>query len=126
MHLSPLLPPSCTSSFLTHPVSPADRHQCPSVPRVDRFSLCRWNDEGETYYFAFYYWNAAQVEGLTNFDSKKRFWSINRCYTPGMSRQGAVIWTGDIGVDWNSLEQQPGTMLNWGLAGVGSVSTSSV
>jgi alpha-glucosidase len=55
-----------------------------------------WNDEGETYYFAFYYWNLAQVEGLAKFDKKKRFWTINRSYSPGMSRMGAVIWTGCV------------------------------
>ena len=72
-----------------------------------------WNDEGETFYFAFHYWNMAQIEGLTKFNPTKRFWSIDRSYTIGMSRLGAVIWTGDINVAWDALAQQPGTMLNW-------------
>ena len=55
----------------------------------------------------------AQIEGLTKFNPTKRFWSIDRSYTIGMSRLGAVIWTGDISVAWDALAQQPGTMLNW-------------
>jgi len=84
-----------------------------------------WNDEGETYYFAFYYWNLAQQGGLAKFDKKKRFWTINRSYSAGMSRMGAVIWTGDIPVAWEALAQQPGYVLNWHMAGVGFVTCDS-
>ena len=38
-----------------------------------------------------------------------------------MSRLGAVVWTGDVSTTWDALSTQPGTMLNWGLAGVGLV-----
>ena len=84
-----------------------------------------WNDEGETYYFAFYYWNLAQVAGLATYDSKKRFWTINRSYSLGMSRLGAVIWSGDIQVSWDSLVNQPGYVLNWHMAGVGYITCDS-
>ena len=50
-----------------------------------------------------------------------RFWSINRAYTPGISRLGAVIWTGDIPVSWDSLANQPGYILNWHMAGAGFI-----
>lgn len=80
-----------------------------------------WNDEGETMYFTFHWWNVAQVQALTAYNSTKRFFTINRAYTPGMQRLGAAIWTGDIQVSWQALSQQPGLLLNWGLAGAGYV-----
>eukprot|EP00299_Pterocystis_sp_00344_P019732 c9762_g1_i1.p1 GENE.c9762_g1_i1~~c9762_g1_i1.p1 ORF type:complete len:894 (-),score=194.25 c9762_g1_i1:20-2701(-) len=76
-----------------------------------------WNDEGETFYFAFHWWNMAQLEGLSKFDAKKRFFTINRSYTPGMQRIAATQWTGDIIKSWQSMQQQPGYVINWGLAG---------
>lgn len=80
-----------------------------------------WNDEGETYYFAFHYWNVAEVSTQTKHSPDKRFWSINRAFTLGMQRIAATTWTGDIGVSWDSLQNQPGYMLNWGLAGTNFV-----
>jgi alpha-glucosidase (family GH31 glycosyl hydrolase) len=35
-----------------------------------------------------------------------------------MQRYGAAVWTGDIASDWQTLANQPGTMLNWSLAGM--------
>ena len=80
-----------------------------------------WNDEGEIFYFDFFWWNTAQRDGLHKYNSSKRFWSINRAYTPGISRLGAVIWTGDIPVSWDSLANQPGYILNWHMAGAGFI-----
>eukprot|EP01062_Namystynia_karyoxenos_P072550 TRINITY_DN6882_c0_g1_i2.p1 TRINITY_DN6882_c0_g1~~TRINITY_DN6882_c0_g1_i2.p1 ORF type:complete len:830 (+),score=310.88 TRINITY_DN6882_c0_g1_i2:89-2491(+) len=77
-----------------------------------------WNDEGETDYFTFHYWNVAEVESLKRFDAGKRFFSINRAYTPGMQRLGATLWTGDINAQWQDLQRTPGYMLNWGLMGM--------
>ena len=51
-----------------------------------------WNDEGETYYFNFYWWNVAQKAGLALYDAAKRFFTINRSFTPGMQRLGAATW----------------------------------
>eukprot|EP00301_Raphidiophrys_heterophryoidea_P017928 c2926_g1_i1.p1 GENE.c2926_g1_i1~~c2926_g1_i1.p1 ORF type:complete len:895 (-),score=214.58 c2926_g1_i1:66-2720(-) len=76
-----------------------------------------WDDEGETYYFAFYWWNMAQTQGLTKFDPKRRFFTINRSFTPGMQRLGAYTWSGDIDVSWDSLGNQPGYVANWGFSG---------
>jgi alpha-glucosidase len=80
---------------------------------VDAF----WNDEGEVYYYQFYWWNVAQAATLEQHDSTKRFYSINRAFTPGMQRMGVTIWTGDIAPSWQQLQITPGYMLNWGLMG---------
>eukprot|EP00049_Salpingoeca_infusionum_P005768 m.96641 g.96641 ORF g.96641 m.96641 type:complete len:838 (+) comp13076_c0_seq1:67-2580(+) len=80
-----------------------------------------WNDEGETMYFTFFWWNQAEYDGLKKFNSTKRFFTINRSYSPGMQRFGLAAWTGDINVDWQSLQQQPGYQANWIAAGVSYV-----
>ena len=54
---------------------------------------------------------------LAKFDKKKRFWTINRSYSPGMQRQGSLTWTGDVPVTWDALVSTPGYVLNWELAG---------
>jgi len=76
-----------------------------------------WNDEGEAYYFQFQDWNVAQEIGFKQRDTNERFFSLNRVYTPGMQRSGASVWTGDIPVSWQALQQQPGYMHNYNLAG---------
>jgi len=76
-----------------------------------------WNDEGETDYFTFYWWNVAQLQTLRNVSANLRFYSINRAWQPGSARMGATVWTGDLLAAWDWLVQQPGMMLNWGLAG---------
>ena len=76
-----------------------------------------WNDEGETDYFTFHYWNVAQSDSLARVDPTARFYSINRAWSPGMARLGATVWTGDINPSWEDLKSFPGVMLNWGLAG---------
>lgn len=75
-----------------------------------------WNDEGETELFTFYWWNVAQVQTLEQFNSKLRFFSINRAFTPGMARLGASIWTGDVPASWDNLKGASGYALNYGLA----------
>ena len=80
-----------------------------------------WNDEGETQYFTFHWWNLAQYNGLGAFDSNKRFFTINRSYSPGMARFGLTVWTGDISVSFDSLAQQPGYQINWLMAGASYV-----
>jgi len=76
-----------------------------------------WNDEGETDYFAFHYWNMAQAETLAMVDATARFYSINRAWSPGMARLGATVWTGDINPSWGDLLSTPAMILRWGLAG---------
>jgi alpha-glucosidase len=76
-----------------------------------------WNDEGETDYYTFWYWNQAQYDMLAQYDETARFFSISRSFNPGMARMGAALWTGDISVSWTDLATTPGYVLNWGLAG---------
>jgi len=81
-----------------------------------------FNDEGETDFFTYHYWNVAQSEALrssseTSKEFKKRFFSLNRAFTPGLARLGATVWTGDLYPSWEDLQRSPGVMLNWALAG---------
>lgn len=76
-----------------------------------------WNDEGETDYFTFYWWNVAQHQTLSAVNKSLRFYSMNRAWSPGSARLGATVWTGDSTADWDYLQQQPGMLLNWALAG---------
>lgn len=76
-----------------------------------------WNDEGEVYFFQFHDWNEAQQAESLKFNSDKRFFTLNRAYTPGLQSMGVGVWTGDISVSWEAMAQQPGYMLNYNLAG---------
>jgi alpha-glucosidase len=76
-----------------------------------------WNDEGEVYFFQFHDWNQAQWNGQKEFDANKRFFTLNRVFTPGMQSFGVGVWTGDISVSWEALGQQPAYLLNYNLAG---------
>ncbi len=77
-----------------------------------------WNDEAEVSYFQFDGWNQAQSDGFAVLDAQKRFYSLNRVYTPGLQTYGLAVWTGDIPVSWTALAQQPAYLLNLGLAGM--------
>ncbi len=76
-----------------------------------------WNDEAENTYDQFFYMNVAERKGWP-LEKDKPFWSLNRAFAPGMQRLGATTWTGDIPSTWDSLQNQPGTMLNWSLCGM--------
>jgi alpha-glucosidase len=76
-----------------------------------------WNDEGETDFFTFYWWNIAENDQLREMNPSKRFFSLNRAWSPGMARLGATVWTGDINPTWEDLRGTPGMMLNWVLSG---------
>eukprot|EP01060_Flectonema_neradi_P003040 TRINITY_DN118_c3_g1_i1.p1 TRINITY_DN118_c3_g1~~TRINITY_DN118_c3_g1_i1.p1 ORF type:complete len:728 (+),score=134.34 TRINITY_DN118_c3_g1_i1:55-2238(+) len=80
-----------------------------------------WNDEAEYEYFAFYNWNTAQVAELSAYDSNRRFFSLNRAFTPGMQRLGATVWTGDQQSTWDNLRLHPGYLLKWQQAGIGFI-----
>jgi alpha-glucosidase len=77
-----------------------------------------WNDEGESSYTKYYYWNLAQVDMLNRHEANLRHWSLNRSFEPGLQRLGGTAWTGDIRSKWTVLEQTPASLLNWGLAGM--------
>ena len=77
-----------------------------------------WNDEGESSYTKFYYWNLAQAEALAQYKPNMRHWSLNRSFQPGMQRLGTATWTGDIPSTWFILQNTPNNFLNWSLAGM--------
>ena len=56
---------------------------------------CRWNDEGETQFFTYTWWNLAQQQMYATVRPNARFFTINRAFQPGMQRMPGVSWTGD-------------------------------
>jgi alpha-glucosidase len=64
------------------------------------------------------YWNLVAAQALSQVDPKRRLWTINRAFQPGMQRCGAAAWTGDIASNWRALEDTPTRLLNWSLAGM--------
>lgn len=91
-------------------------------PLLDAGMSFWWNDEGETDFFTFHWWNLAEKMAQEKTLPEHRFFSLNRAFSPGMSRLGATVWTGDVTADWSWLLHTPGTMLNWILAGAPIVS----
>jgi alpha-glucosidase len=77
-----------------------------------------WNDEGETNFSEYSYWNLTELNLLRNVNPNARFWSINRAFAPGLQRFGAAAWTGDISADWDTLASTPGQLLSYGLSGM--------
>jgi len=77
-----------------------------------------WNDEGETSYTEYSYWNLAGEDLLKQVDPNARFWSLNRSFAPGLQRFGAAAWTGDIHPDWETLARTPGQLLSYSLSGM--------
>jgi len=87
------------------------------VPLVQAGVSGWWNDEAEQSIDEFFNMSKTEYEGGRAV-SNQRAWSLNRGFAPGMQRFGAACWTGDIESNWASLANQPGTMLNWSLAGM--------
>jgi alpha-glucosidase len=77
-----------------------------------------WNDEGETNYTEYSYWNTAENDLLQQVHPGARFWSLNRSFCPGLQRFGAAVWTGDIQGDWATLARTPGELMSYGLSGM--------
>jgi len=75
-----------------------------------------WNDEAENAYDQFFYMNLAEWDGWHR-ATRKPFWSLSRAFAPGQQRFGAC-WTGDIPSTWQALQNQPGTLLEWGMCGM--------
>ena len=69
------------------------------VPRTEHFLRDGmdfwWNDEGETQYWTYTWWNAAQSKVAAAAQPGKRFFTVNRAFQPGMQRFPATTWTGD-------------------------------
>ena len=54
-----------------------------------------WNDEGETDWFTYHWWNTAQGKEWEVAQPGERQFSLNRAFTPGMQRLVATVWSGD-------------------------------
>ncbi len=87
------------------------------VPLVQAGADGWWNDEAEQTSDEFFQMVQTEWDGWRAM-SPRRAWSLNRAFAPGMQWLGAATWTGDIDSTWATLANQPGTLLNWGLAGM--------
>ncbi len=77
-----------------------------------------WDDEGESYYTCYYWWNTAQYHLLSAVRPNYRHFTINRAFSPGNQRFGYCTWDGDIQSSWSSLADVPKDLLNFSLAGM--------
>jgi alpha-glucosidase len=77
-----------------------------------------WNDEGETTFTEYSYWNLTEVALFKQVDPSARFWSLNRSFAPGGQRFGAAAWTGDIQSKWATLAKTTGELLSYSLSGM--------
>ena len=87
-------------------------------PLLDAGVDAWWNDEGESYYSCYYWWNKSEVDLLNNAKPNERHFSINRSFSPGTQRLGYCTWSGDIKSDWKDLQEVPADLLNFSLAGM--------
>jgi alpha-glucosidase len=77
-----------------------------------------WDDEGESYYSCYYWWNIAQRDLLTSARPNYRHFTLNRSFSPGNQRLGYCTWNGDIYSTWKDLADVPKDLLNFSLAGM--------
>jgi alpha-glucosidase len=77
-----------------------------------------WDDEGESYYTCYYWWNTAQRDLLASARPNYRHFTLNRAFSPGNQRFGYSTWSGDIPSTWSSLADVPKDLLNFSLAGM--------
>jgi alpha-glucosidase len=77
-----------------------------------------WDDEGESYYTCYYWWNTAQRDLLASARPNYRHFTLNRSFSPGNQRFGYSTWSGDIPSTWSSLADVPKDLLNFSLAGM--------
>lgn len=77
-----------------------------------------WDDEGESYYTCYYWWNKTQRDLLASARPDYRHFAINRSFSPGNQRLGYCTWSGDIPSTWSSLANVPRDLLNFSLAGM--------
>ncbi|HEY4788020.1 MAG TPA: TIM-barrel domain-containing protein [Bacteroidales bacterium] len=87
-------------------------------PLLDAGIDAWWDDEGESYYSCYYWWNKAQIELRSQVRPNNRHFSINRSFSLGNQRLGYCTWNGDIYSTWKYLQETPSDLLNFGLAGM--------
>ena len=103
-----------------------------------------WNDEGEDDYFTFTEWSQSELAGLrASATPTRRYFSISafrgvplrrttlsshdsrpvppthpdRAFSPGAAALGVTVWTGDVSPSWGDLQNTPGYVVQWALAG---------
>jgi len=76
-----------------------------------------WNDEGESAYTTYYYWNLAEAEAWPDTSPVNVVDHQPRLF-PGGAAAGRGAWTGDIRSSWKVLAETPTSLLNWSLAGM--------
>jgi len=76
-----------------------------------------WNDEAEQAFTEYFWMTTAELDLWKANYPDRRFWSINRTFSPGAQRLGSAVWTGDIGTSWSVLRETPQTLLSYGLCG---------
>lgn len=77
-----------------------------------------WDDEGESYYTCYYWWNKTQYDLLASTRPNYRHFTLNRAFSPGNQRFGYCTWSGDIDPTWKSFQNMPKDLLNFSLAGM--------
>jgi len=87
-------------------------------PLLDTGIDAWWDDEGESYYSCYYWWNKAQIELRSQVRPNDRHFSINRSFSLGNQRLGYCTWNGDIYSTWKYLQETPADLLNFSLAGM--------
>jgi alpha-glucosidase len=87
------------------------------IPLMQEGAAGWWNDEVEQSGDEGFLMAKTEWDGWRAM-RPSRVWSINRAFSPGMQRYGGTVWTGDINSDWDTLQNQPGTLLNWSMAGM--------
>jgi len=87
-------------------------------PLLDAGVSAWWDDEGESYYTCYYWWNKAQSDLMASVKPNYREFTINRAFSPGNQRFGYSTWSGDIQSTWPSLLNVPADLLNYSLAGM--------
>ncbi len=87
-------------------------------PLMDAGVDAWWDDEGESYYSCYYWWNRTQSDLRDSVRPNDRHFSINRAFSPGNQRLGYCTWNGDIASTWDALVSTPADLLNWSLSGM--------
>jgi alpha-glucosidase len=87
-------------------------------PLLDAGIDAWWDDEGESYYTCYYWWNKTQSDLRDSVRPNDRHFTINRAFSPGSQRMGYCTWNGDIPSTWDALYSTPADLLNWSLSGM--------
>lgn len=93
-------------------------YQQSNRPLLDAGVDAWWDDEGESYYTCYYWWNLAQRDLLAATRPHARHFTLNRAFSPGNQRFGYCTWNGDITATWGFLNEVPQDLLNFSLAGM--------